>query len=209
MNECEILLSYTSIEYVLEGEALCEFDRMLILSSTDGNNESLTCPSCQAVMLRPVSDEQRGLMRCVNDKCQTDLCSRCGVLYHLGRSCAQFQSELRSKTGDADEAFAELAQREQWCRCPAPKCGIHIERTEGCYHMTHLGCKGADNELKRTDFCYFCGELLVKKEGEGWRFSRNGGARHFENGVYEKCVNAQRQAGDAETRFAIGDDMFL
>jgi len=189
MNDCRILLNYTNVEYALTDEnELEEYDRMLIMCSTQGNNETMACPLCNAVMLKPRDEADQGLMQCVNESCECDLCSKCGVAYHMNQSCDEYMAELKSKTSGADEEFDELAKRNKWCKCP--QCGLVVERTEGCYHMTHHGCPGG-GEQRRTDFCYFCGELLTKKEGEGWRFSKKTETRHFENGVYAKCVNAE------------------
>eukprot|EP01083_Nonionella_stella_P296219 1006395_1 len=57
--------------------------------------------------------------------------------------------------------------------------------------MTHYGCPGGGVE-RRTDFCYFCAEILMKKNGEGWRFSKITETKHFENGVYAECINADK-----------------
>jgi len=119
---------------------------------------------------------------------RADLCSRCGVLYHLNKSCEEYAAEMRAKTSGADEEFDKLTRLKKWCKCP--NCGLVIERTEGCYHMTHHGCPGGGIE-RRTDFCYFCGELLMKKNGEGWRYSKVTQQKHFEQGVYAKCVHAE------------------
>lgn len=127
-------------------------------------------------------------MHCVNENCRADLCSRCGVLYHMNKTCEEYAAEMKMKTSDADEEFDKLTKLKKWCKCP--NCGLTIERTEGCYHMTHHGCPGGGIE-RRTDFCYFCGELLMSKNGEGWRFSKTTGQKHFEQGVYSKCVNAE------------------
>ena len=149
--------------------------------------QTIGCPLCNAVMLKPRNGEEQGLMQCVNVQCRADLCSRCGVLYHMNQTCEQYAAEMKMKTSGADEEFDRLAKLKKWCKCP--NCGLVIERTEGCYHMTHHGCPGGGME-RRTDFCYFCGELLMSKNGEGWRFSKRTEQRHFENGVYSECVNA-------------------
>merc|ERR1719361_607435 len=190
MNDCNTLLNYTNVEYVLQHHPhhLVEYDRMLIKSSTSGSNETITCPLCNAVMLKPRNGEDQGLMHCVNEQCRADLCSRCGVLYHLNKSCEEYAAEMRAKTSGADEEFAKLTRLKKWCKCP--NCGLVIERTEGCYHMTHHGCPGGGVE-RTTDFCYFCGELLMKKNGEGWRYSKVTQQKHFEQGVYAKCVHAE------------------
>ena len=63
MNDCQILLNYTNVEYVLTNEnELEEYDRMLIMASTNGNNESISCPLCNAVMLKPRNIEDQGMM---------------------------------------------------------------------------------------------------------------------------------------------------
>ena len=194
MNECDILLNYTNVEYVLiKNIELEEYDRMLILSSTNGENETISCPLCNAVMLKPKDISQQGLMQCINENCKCDLCSRCGVLYHLNQTCQEYQLEIQSKTSGADQEFDKLTKLNKWCKCP--NCGLVVERTEGCYHMTHYGCPGGGVQ-KRTDFCYLCGELLMKKNGEGWRYSKNTQLKHFENGVYEQCINAHDNNDD-------------
>ena len=212
MNDCNTLLNYTNVEYVLTNNQLLEeYDKYLIMSSTNGNNETIACPLCNAVMLKPRNIEDQGLMQCVNESCQCDLCSKCGVLYHLNQTCEEYQAEIKSKTSGADEAFDKLSKAKKWCKCP--NCGLVVERTEGCYHMTHHGCPGC--ESKRTDFCYFCGEILMKQNGEGWRFSKETGTKHFENGVYEKCVNAESDDDGIELRINNGthnmefDEMLL
>merc|ERR1719384_1204512 len=168
MNDCNTLLNHTNVEYVLDGEDLEEYDRMLIKSSTSGSNETIGCPLCNAVMLKP----------------------RCGVLYHMNKTCEEYAAEMKMKTSDADEEFDKLTKLKKWCKCP--NCGLVIERTEGCYHMTHYGCPGGGVQ-RRTDFCYFCGEILMKKNGEGWRFSKKTETKHFENGVYAECVNINQE----------------
>lgn len=134
-------------------------------------------------------------MQCINQNCRCDLCSSCGVLWHINMSCEEYQMEIKSKTSGADEEFNKLTKLKKWCKCP--NCGLVVERTEGCYHMTHYGCPGGGIQ-RRTDFCYFCGELLMKKNGEGWRFSKNTETKHFENGVYSECINVNADNGDID-----------
>eukprot|EP01084_Bolivina_argentea_P145604 255173_1 len=187
MTNCETLLNYTNVEYVLiDNNELEEYDKMLIMASTNGNNESIACPLCNAVMLKPREIENQGLMQCVNENCKCDLCSQCGVLYHLNKTCEEYMSEIKSKTSGADEAFDQLTKAKKWCKCP--NCGLVVERSEGCYHMTHYGCPGGGVE-RRTDFCYYCATKLMKKNGEGWRFELDTEIKHFENGVYAECIN--------------------
>lgn len=145
-------------------------------------------------MVKPRDVDGQGLMACVNLNCQTELCSRCAVVWHVNETCTEYQAHMKVRTSAVDKEFETLRQKENWSKCP--KCGLVIERTEGCFHMTHSGCPGADIDTttgaKRSDFCYCCGEPLMKKMGEGWRFSALTQERHFEDGVFSPCVKANQ-----------------
>ena len=142
-------------------------------------------------MVKPrLEDENaRSLMHCVNSNCKTALCARCDCAWHNNISCAEYQEKVNLNEQGAEQAFSNLMEKEKWCRCP--KCGIVVERTEGCNHMTHKGCPKAEKD-NRTDFCYICAEPLEKTFEEGWRFSAITHTKHFENGVFEPCVNADK-----------------
>lgn len=171
--------------YVLEVEEedLKEYDIMLVKASVN-QIEQIQCPSCNAVMVLP-NNNNSNLFECVNPNCKKDICTQCHVLWHINETCEEFQVRISKKTGENDKKFKEYYEKEGYKPCPS--CGIVIERTEGCYHMTHIGCIHGEN--KRTDYCYFCGEILMKKPGEGWRYSKSSGEKHFIDGVYSPCVN--------------------
>ncbi|ETO12193.1 hypothetical protein RFI_25185 [Reticulomyxa filosa] len=140
-------------------------------------------------MVKPQQNGNRsGLMQCVNSNCKADLCSNCNVPWHTDLTCEEFQKQQRNRTQQEDAAFHSLMKKEKWRACP--RCGVVVERSEGCYHMTHVGCEKGDDH--RTDFCYFCGEELTKKDGEGWRYSKATNEKHFPDGVYAKCVKASQ-----------------
>ena len=215
--ECETLLQYNSVEYVLEPEQLNEYDRMLIKSSDAGKTDgrTISCPTCKAVMfksrrfdkiivnnnnsdnksnsneinisnnnsnnnnnnetlslnLNDGSNEIAGnekdstmknnnsnkamqadcLMHCVNSDCKTALCARCECLWHYNITCEEYQEKMAINNENVDEAFASLIAQEKWSKCP--QCGVVVERTEGCFHMTHKNCPNALKD-NRTDFCY-------------------------------------------------------
>lgn len=54
-----------------------------------------------------------------------------------------------------DGEFVKLAEREQWRKC---RCGVMIERIEGCNHMTCDRCS--------WEMCYRCGREW-REDGEG------------------------------------------
>nr|XP_005990532.1 PREDICTED: probable E3 ubiquitin-protein ligase RNF217 [Latimeria chalumnae] len=77
--------------------------------------------------------------------CQFVWCFRCHAPWHEGLNCKEYKKGDKLLRHWASEI--EHGQRNaQKC----PKCKIHIQRTEGCDHMTCSQCN--------TNFCYRCGE---------------------------------------------------
>ncbi|XP_058591133.1 E3 ubiquitin-protein ligase RNF217 isoform X2 [Panthera onca] len=77
--------------------------------------------------------------------CQFVWCFKCHSPWHEGVSCKEYKKGDKLLRHWASEI--EHGQRNaQKC----PKCKIHIQRTEGCDHMTCSQCN--------TNFCYRCGE---------------------------------------------------
>ncbi|ETO26130.1 IBR domain containing protein [Reticulomyxa filosa] len=176
---CNTLIAYHEAEYVLNEQQLMIYDQLLVKSSVH-NAEQIVI----AVMVKPY--DRAGLMQCSNSSCRADLCASCGVLWHRNQTCKEFQTYFSRLTEEADAAFDDLVKKQNWRHCP--RCGLVVDRIEGCYHMTHMGCEKGDNH--RTDFCYFCGEELTKKDGEGWRYSKLTNEKHFPNGklIVHRCL---------------------
>nr|XP_038032370.1 probable E3 ubiquitin-protein ligase RNF217 isoform X2 [Anas platyrhynchos] len=77
--------------------------------------------------------------------CQFVWCFKCHSPWHEGVNCKEYKKGDKLLRHWANEI--EHGQRNaQKC----PKCKIHIQRTEGCDHMTCSQCN--------TNFCYRCGE---------------------------------------------------
>nr|XP_051711317.1 E3 ubiquitin-protein ligase RNF217 isoform X3 [Oryctolagus cuniculus] len=77
--------------------------------------------------------------------CQFVWCFKCHSPWHEGVNCKEYKKGDKLLRHWASEI--EHGQRNaQKC----PKCKIHIQRTEGCDHMTCSQCN--------TNFCYRCGE---------------------------------------------------
>ena len=215
-HKCQMLINYIDVEYVLTRDELDIYDQISIKAATSNKNDFFTCPKCQISMIKPKynnnnnnnnnndsdsdNDNEILLMQCLNPNCNTDLCIKCESLWHINKTCHEYQTELKQKTLKEDKAFEELMKKEKWIKCP--NCEIPIQRTEGCYHITHYGCLKSNNDNNRTDFCFFCGELLMKKDGHGWRYGING-SKHFINGVYEPCIHSDTNNDDINTEIDI------
>jgi len=79
----------------------------------------------------------------VCDACFLQFCTECNQPWsenHRGITCQQYQDQVLARI---DPTFGQLAKSTRRC----PDCGVFLERTEGCNHMT-CTC-GAQ-------FCYVC-----------------------------------------------------
>merc|ERR1712217_397865 len=80
-------------------------------------------------------------------KCNLDFCSLCGNKWndrktsHMGKSCIEHSSYLPEKCA------AEI----RWTGAkPCPGCGVPIQRSMGCNHMTCTQC--------RREWCWVCSD---------------------------------------------------
>ncbi|KAM0716953.1 hypothetical protein Q7P37_006805 [Cladosporium fusiforme] len=101
--------------------------------------------------------------------CGARHCISCDVRFHDGLTCEEFTSGKTRKTVEEDEDPAQVVRRleeeeraikrrmveEQESQLelktktrPCPRCGIHIDKYEGCDHVTCRRC--------RYEFCWEC-----------------------------------------------------
>ncbi|KAK4587803.1 hypothetical protein RGQ29_018986 [Quercus rubra] len=86
--------------------------------------------------------------------CHRLFCALCSVPWHSGVDCEEFQRLNEDEKERDDLIFSELAKEKKWRRCP--HCKYHVERTDGCLHMT---CRCA------FQFCYGCGAQWTDDHG--------------------------------------------
>lgn len=83
-----------------------------------------------------------GVLGCV--ECQLEICTSCHVEAHEGMTCAEFQCSRRIEVREAEEQANE-ARFSEWKAQTGvkscPKCAAHIEKTDGCNHITCAYCK--------------------------------------------------------------------
>ncbi|KXJ88382.1 hypothetical protein Micbo1qcDRAFT_178013 [Microdochium bolleyi] len=121
---------------------------------TDHTNNRITCHACRFTM-----------------------CYTCQTPWHTGLTCAQARTLRDNHGGDPDPLRTKSWLDAHTKRCPNLRCGIALQKGEGCFHMTCPACAAQ-----------FCWECLADWSGivvEG-RFNREG---HGE-GCYFRGENA-------------------
>ncbi|EFN60118.1 hypothetical protein CHLNCDRAFT_17822, partial [Chlorella variabilis] len=113
----------------------------------------LFCPNKKCSQLL-IADDKRANTAMECPYCTEQLCANCGVAWHQGMTCQQYQVGRDAAGQRDDQAVLDLAEQEGLRRCPG--CGQMVERTQGCSHM-HCRCGAV--------FCYSCGKS--KKRGSG------------------------------------------
>ena len=88
--------------------------------------------------------------------CHGNLCMACNVAYHVGMTCAQFQSLPIEDRCREDIDLYEIAHKQNWRRCP--QCSAFVEKKDGC---NHIRCR-CD-----ADFCYTCGKKYRNRNAIG------------------------------------------
>ncbi|XP_027254236.1 probable E3 ubiquitin-protein ligase RNF217 isoform X2 [Cricetulus griseus] len=149
ITECFEFLEETTVVYNLTHEDSIKYKYFLELGRIDSSTKP--CPQCKHFTTfkkkghipTPSRSESRYKIQC--PACQFIWCFKCHAPWHEGVNCKEYKKGDKLLRHWASEI--EHGQRNaQKC----PKCKIHIQRTEGCDHMTCSQCN--------TNFCYRCGE---------------------------------------------------
>lgn len=149
ITECFEFLEETTVVYNLTHEDSIKYKYFLELGRIDSSTKP--CPQCKHFTTfkkkghipTPSRSESRYKIQCPT--CQFVWCFKCHSPWHEGVNCKEYKKGDKLLRHWASEI--EHGQRNaQKC----PKCKIHIQRTEGCDHMTCSQCN--------TNFCYRCGE---------------------------------------------------
>lgn len=87
-------------------------------------------------------------------QCSARTCFPHGTVWHEGRTCAEFDEDL--KKTERGRVWIEAKQSETWIRgntkiCPGKGCSRPIQKNDGCDHMTCRRPAGCGHE-----FCWEC-----------------------------------------------------
>lgn len=143
--ECSGYLEEGVVISHLANEDVAKYRYFLELSQLDSSTKP--CPQCsQFTSLKehnPNRSEHKYKIQCSN--CQFVWCFKCHAPWHNGVKCRDY------RRGDKLlRSWASVIEHGQRNAQKCPRCKIHIQRTEGCDHMTCTQCN--------TNFCYRCGE---------------------------------------------------
>ncbi|XP_038149213.1 probable E3 ubiquitin-protein ligase RNF217 [Cyprinodon tularosa] len=129
----------------LSNEEVAKYRYFLELSQLDSSTKP--CPQCSHfTSLKAHStnrSEHKYKIQC--SSCQFVWCFKCHAPWHDGLKCRDYR-----KGDKLLRTWASVIEHGQRNAQKCPRCKIHIQRTEGCDHMTCAQCN--------TNFCYRCGE---------------------------------------------------
>ncbi|XP_061100009.1 probable E3 ubiquitin-protein ligase RNF217 [Conger conger] len=148
ITECSGHLEENIIVSHLASEEVAKYRYFLELGRIDSSTKP--CPQCSLFtslktrnLQTPSKAEQKYKVQCT--KCQFVWCFKCHAPWHEGLKCRDY------RRGDKLlRHWASVIEHGQRNAQKCPRCKIHIQRTEGCDHMTCTQCN--------TNFCYRCGE---------------------------------------------------
>ncbi|XP_056422441.1 E3 ubiquitin-protein ligase RNF217 isoform X2 [Hyla sarda] len=149
ITECNKHLDESTILFNLPHDDIIKYKYFLELSRIDSSTKP--CPQCKHFTTfkrkihipTPSKSENKFKIQCPS--CQFVWCFKCHSPWHEGVNCREYKKGDKLLRHWANEI--EYGQRNaQKC----PRCKVHIQRTEGCDHMTCSQCN--------TNFCYRCGE---------------------------------------------------
>jgi hypothetical protein len=127
------------IRNLVSTEAFSAFNKKASVQTIHMELNGVVCPlaNCGAVFIPPPNTNMTSL-RCYS--CEQRFCKECRSPAHPNISCTENQERL-------DPALQQLLARTTK-RCPNPKCGVRIEKNQGCMHMTCGVC--------HMEFCWLC-----------------------------------------------------
>ncbi|KAG8011213.1 hypothetical protein GBF38_005910 [Nibea albiflora] len=143
--ECSGYLEEGVVISHLANEDVAKYRYFLELSQLDSSTKP--CPQCSHFTSlkehNPTRSEHKYKIQCSN--CQFVWCFKCHAPWHNGLKCREYR-----KGDKLLRNWASVIEHGQRNAQKCPQCKIHIQRTEGCDHMTCTQCN--------TNFCYRCGE---------------------------------------------------
>ncbi|XP_008301723.1 E3 ubiquitin-protein ligase RNF217 [Stegastes partitus] len=143
--ECSGSLDEGVVVSHLAAEELAKYRYFLELSQLDSSTKP--CPQCSEFTSLKSHGQNRSehkyKIQC--SSCQFVWCFKCHAPWHNGLKCRDYR-----KGDKLLRTWASVIEHGQRNAQKCPECKIHIQRTEGCDHMTCTQCN--------TNFCYRCGE---------------------------------------------------
>ncbi|MEX0848926.1 MAG: IBR domain-containing protein [Candidatus Dependentiae bacterium] len=140
--------------------SMAQFDDIQMQEYLRKNPGTKFCPTPDCPFAFFVQDEKRESIQC--DACHQIYCSQCLYNHGDGIGCedAKHERELAADPKSADKASQDwVSQNTKSC----PGCKAHIQKYEGCNHMTCKKCS--------LEFCWLCFARYFH-DGEGYSRAR-------------------------------------
>ena len=142
--ECSVLLSHDAIKWILfnHGDTIL-YERYIkydLYRSLESNPEFVWCAhGCGSGQLNE-GVAMNSIVQCVN--CYKLTCFTHKCPWHEDMTCEEY--DMPRKDGQQHASQRWISGHTKKC----PKCPVHIEKNEGCDHMTCSKCK--------HEFCWEC-----------------------------------------------------
>jgi len=224
---CNLLLNSKQIKELATREASYQRYRYFFIKSYVQHNRQYTfCPSECGKAVRLVSDlgNTTDVVEC---PCGKKFCFACGLEYHNPVSCQQLRFWNKERNEDQSSLDLIMAISK-----PCPSCGIAIDRTDGCNHITCRKCNHQwcwqcrgpwEMHGERTGGFYYCNQY---ETSEAVKFDEEADRKrqshhhflHYFNGFHvndkaEKDIvemkNTFIEKGKAYRELTGGDPAFL
>lgn len=134
-SNCTAMISYDDARAHLTATDFARYDSMALRALLSGSEHFHRCLTATCDYGVETTENH---LYCPN--CQCVWCLKCGVKWHDNQTCLQFQA---SKAANRTASVKVRDQQNQASRDTiskvtkgCPKCGVRIEKNDGCSHMT-------------------------------------------------------------------------
>ena len=155
-GDCQVLADdATVLRLLADSGGHAEKYRLLITNSLVTCNRLMRwCPAPDCGLAVRVAG--RAAMQPVRCGCGHAFCFACGEDWHYPVGCEGLRMWVKKCEDDSETANWINANTKD-----CPRCKVPIEKNGGCNHMR------CTNEACKTNFCWFCGKVMVGREYGG------------------------------------------
>ena len=139
---CGSTMDPADVRHYATARAQTAYDKCLLMTCLRQDDQFVWClaANCGSGQFHD-GDEDTPIVQC--SACGESGCFVCGVPFHTGTTCAQFQRNV-----ERDGTQTNLYLNRNTKKCPNSDCNVHIEKKSGCDHMTCAKCA--------YQFCWRC-----------------------------------------------------
>ncbi|KAA6390093.1 MAG: putative E3 ubiquitin-protein ligase ariadne-1, partial [Streblomastix strix] len=138
-QECNVIFPYSVAKRILHPQLFEKYRNYVTQSFVKMKKELCWCPGVNCVWI----SKRVGISTDVNCRCGSKYCFLCGRPCHSPCTCSLVERwELRLNEDNAARDWLIANSK------PCPKCKAHIQKNQGCNHMTCSQCK--------HEFCWIC-----------------------------------------------------